>query len=102
MPAQVAGGIQVGNAFQPPGGSLRVVTTNHTGGWVRKNGVPYSENATITEYWDRWADPVGAEWFSVTTVVDDPQYYNGQFITSSHFRKEADGSNWRPKPCRAD
>ena len=101
VPAQVAGGVQVGNAFQPPGGTLRVVTNNHTDGWVRKNGVPYSENAVITEYYDRWADPTGAEWFSVTTVVEDPQYYNTQFITSSHFRKETDGSKWRPKPCRA-
>jgi hypothetical protein len=102
VPAQVAGGVQVGNAFQPPGGSLRVVTNNHTGGWVRKNGVPYSENAVITEYYDRWADPKGAEWFSVTTVVDDPQYYNTQFITSSHFRKESDGSKWMQKPCKPE
>ena len=33
------------------GGDLKVTTTNMTGGWVRKNGVPYSENAVLTEYY---------------------------------------------------
>ena len=32
------------------GGALKVTTTNMTGGWVRKNGVPYSANAVLTEY----------------------------------------------------
>jgi hypothetical protein len=97
--APVAGGIVVGNAYQPAGGTLKVVTTNHTGGWLRKNGVPYSENAVITEYYDRWPAPDGAEWMSVTTIVDDPVNLNTPFMTSSHFRREADGSKWRPKPC---
>jgi hypothetical protein len=100
VPAQVAGGIQVGNAFQPPGGSLKVVTTHHTDGWVRKNGVPYSENAVITEYYDRFADPTGQEWLTVLTIVDDPVNFNTPFLTSSHFKKEPDGSKWRPKPCK--
>ena len=37
---------------RPSGGSLRVVTTNLRAGYLRKNGVPYSENAVLTEYWD--------------------------------------------------
>jgi hypothetical protein len=32
------------------GGSLKVVTTNFKAGYLRKNGVPYSEQASITEY----------------------------------------------------
>ena len=31
------------------GGSLKVVTTNFREGYLRKNGVPYSETATITD-----------------------------------------------------
>jgi hypothetical protein len=31
-------------------GSLKVVTTGQSAGWLRRNGVPYSQNATITEY----------------------------------------------------
>jgi hypothetical protein len=84
----------------PPGGSLRVVTTNLTGGWLRRNGVPYSARATVTEYFDRFAGPDGSEWFVVTTQVVDPEYLLGRFVTSSHFRREADASKWTPKPCK--
>ncbi len=31
------------------GGYLEVKTTNLTGGWLRRNGVPYSEDAIVTE-----------------------------------------------------
>ena len=41
-----------GAAVPPAGGSLTVVTTNMRAGYLRKNGVPYSENATLTEYFD--------------------------------------------------
>jgi hypothetical protein len=89
-----------GGGTPPPGGNLKVTTTNHTGGWLRKNGVPYSENAVITEYFDRFAAPNGDEWFSVTTIVEDPMYLNQPFVTSSHFKKEPDGSKMAPAPCR--
>ena len=82
-------------------GSLKVVTTNHSGGWLRRNGVPYSQNAVITEYFTRISHPEGGDWFVVTTVVEDPQYLGQPFITSSNFKKEADGSKWKPAPCRA-
>ena len=82
------------------GGALKVVTTNMTGGWVRKNGVPYSADAVLTEYFDRFFGPNGEEWFNVTTIVDDPQYFTQQFITTTHFKKEPDGSKWSPSPCR--
>ena len=36
----------------PAGGSLTVVTRNMRAGYLRKNGVPYSANATVTEYFD--------------------------------------------------
>ena len=81
-------------------GSLKVVTTNTTGGWLRRNGVPYSQNATVTEYYTRISNPEGGDWFVVTTVVEDPQYLGQPFITSSNFKKEADGAKWKPAPCR--
>jgi hypothetical protein len=83
-----------------PGGNLKVVTTNLRAGWLRKNGVPYSENAVVTEYYDRFAAPNGDQWFSVTTIVEDPQYLNQPFVTSSHFKKEPHGSKWSPSPCK--
>jgi hypothetical protein len=84
----------------PPGGSLKVVTNKLVAGWLRKNGVPYSADTTLTEYYDRFAGPNAEEWLVVTTIVEDPQYLNGRFITSSHFRREKDRSKWNPKPCR--
>jgi hypothetical protein len=89
-----------GGGPPPPGGSLKSVTTMLTPGWLRKNGVPYSQDATVTEYFDRFTAPNGDEWFSVTTVVDDAKYLNQTFVTSSHFKKEPDGSKWSPSPCR--
>lgn len=100
-----AGGGNVGRGGTPPtgpapGSSLKVVTTQLRPGWLRRNGVPYSENATITEYFDRFAAPNGDEWLVVTTTVTDPKYLTQDFVTSSHFRQEADGSKWSPSPCR--
>jgi hypothetical protein len=81
------------------GGSLTVVTTKMRAGYLRKNGVPYSENATVTEYFDLAAQSAGGQLMVVTTVVDDPRYLTQPFIVSSHFKKETDGSKWDPTPC---
>jgi hypothetical protein len=81
-------------------GNLKVVTTNLSGGWLRRNGVPYSEQTTLTEYFDRFAGPGGAEWLVVTSVVSDPKYLTQEFVTSSHFRREPNGAKWDPKPCK--
>lgn len=93
------GGGNVGR-INPRGGDLKVVTTDLSGGWLRRNGVPYSADATVTEYFDRFPVPDGGEWFVVTTVVHDPTYLQTDFITSSHFRREPDGSKWAPTSCK--
>jgi len=85
----------------PRGGSLKVVTTRLKAGYLRKNGVPYSEDTKVTEYFDRHTETDGSQWFTVTTIVDDPKYLAQNFITSTHFKKEADGSKFSPSPCRA-
>jgi hypothetical protein len=95
-----AGGRGTAAATAPMrGGSLKVVTTRMRAGYLRKNGVPYSEKAVMTEYFTRVPGPQGATWLVVTTIVDDPQYLTTPFITSTHFRREADGAKWRPTPC---
>jgi hypothetical protein len=85
----------------PRGGTLKVVTTHMRPGYLRKNGVPYSGNATMTEYYDRTREDNGDSWLIVTTIVDDPQYLQQPFITSTHFKLESDGSRWAPSPCAA-
>lgn len=97
---RAGGGGRRGGGPPAPGGSLKVVTDTLASGWLRRNGVPYSEGALVTEYFDRFTAPNGDEWFSVTTIVNDSKYLNQEFVTSTHFKKEADGSKWSPSPCR--
>jgi hypothetical protein len=92
-----------GAAAPPRGGALHVVTTNFREGYLRKNGVPYSENASITEYFDRVGpEPNGDVILLVRTVVEDPKYLQVPFITSTHFKLEKDGAKWNPSPCKID
>jgi hypothetical protein len=83
------------------GGSLRVDTTNMRPGYLRKNGVPYSANARVTEYFNRVNHENGDSWLIVTTMVEDPEYLTARFVTSSHFKKVPDGSAWNPTTCSA-
>lgn len=90
-----------GGRGAPRFGTLKVVTTNLAPGWLRRNGVPYSEGTVLTEYFHRFKSTNGDEWFFVTTVVNDPRYLQQEFVTSSHFKKEADASKWSPSACKA-
>ena len=90
-----------GRGTAPPKGSLKVVTTGIRPGYIRKNGYPYSPKTTVTEFYDRTAEPNGDSWLIVTTVVNDPIYLNQEFITSTHFKKQADATGWNPQPCTA-
>jgi len=81
------------------GGSLKVVTTHIRPGYLRKNGVPYSGDALLTEYYSRTAEPNGDSWLIVTTIVEDPKYLTQPFITSTHFRLQPDAAGWNPQPC---
>jgi len=80
-------------------GSLKVTTTHLRSGYLRKNGVPYSDQARLTEYFDVVQERNGTPWLVVTTVVEDPQYLTQPFITSTQFKKQADASGWEPTPC---
>lgn len=82
------------------GGSLKVTTTDFRAGYLRKNGVPYSENASITEYFHRLPQhPNGDTWLHVVTVVEDPEYLSQPFYTSTQFKLEANDAGWKPRPC---
>jgi hypothetical protein len=83
-------------------GGLRVRTTNARPGWLRRNGVPYSQAAVITEFFTRFTHPVAGDWFVVTTTVDDPAYLAQPFTTSSNFRKEPNDAKWSPRTCRGE
>lgn len=77
---------------------LTVVTTNLAPGYLRRNGVPYSERTALTEYFDHHQD-FGESWLTITSIVEDPVYLSEAFITSSDFKRLPDGTTWTPMPC---
>ena len=85
-----------------PRGGLKVTTTRMRPGYLRKNGVPYSENATLVEYFDRFTEPNGDNWIVVDSIVTDKQYLTQPYLTSSAFKKIPDRAGWDPTPCRVD
>ncbi|MBV8731870.1 MAG: hypothetical protein JO336_18840 [Acidobacteriia bacterium] len=90
-----------GRGGPPRGGSLKVVTTHMRQGYLRKNGVPYSANAVLTEYYTRTNEDDGTSYLIITTLVEDPQYLQQTFVTSTHFKMEPNGAKWSPSPCTA-
>jgi len=96
----VGGGRGAGARF----GDLKVVTRNLSGGYLRKNGVPYSPNAVVTEWFDLMsnAPPDGnTSYLVVNTEVYDPLYLTQTFVTSTHFKKLPGNATFTPEACSA-
>ena len=81
------------------GGQLKVTTTNMKPGYIRKNGVPYSDKAVLTEYFTLLTGQANDSYIALTAMVDDPTYLTGQFIRTYTFKKVADATGWDPTPC---
>lgn len=80
-------------------GSLKVVTSKLKPGYLRKNGIPYGDKAVLTEYYDVVTEPDGATYLLITSTVEDPVYLIAPYQTTTHFKKQSDGSGWSPSPC---
>jgi hypothetical protein len=85
----------------PRTGELKVVTSRLRPGYLRKNGVPYSANTTMTEYYHRMAAPNGDTWLTIVTEVKDPENLQQPFVQSTHFKKLPAGATVTPEPCEA-
>jgi len=85
----------------PKSSSLKVVTSQLRPGYIRRNGVPYGENALLTEYFDVVPGTRGEQFLIVTTLLDDPQNLSQPLLRSVQFRRQADASGWDPTPCTA-
>ena len=90
---------QMAEPSGPKARSLKVVTTNLRPGYLRRNGVPYSANAKVTEYFDVFQEPNNEAWMIATTVVEDPVYLDRPLILSAQFKKQADATGWDPTAC---
>jgi hypothetical protein len=102
---ELAGGGRAGRGAavpRPTGGNLKVVTTRMRPGYLQKNGVPYSANAVLTEYFNRTIEPNGDSWLILTSIVEDPQYLTGPFVRSTHYKRLPDNNTaWEAEPCSA-
>jgi hypothetical protein len=85
----------------PRNGTLKVVTTNLRSGYLRKNGVPYSDHATLTEYINVLDGAQGDLYIIDTAELDDPMYLTQPFVRSYQFKKQPDAAGWDPTPCYA-
>jgi len=95
------GGRGRGNAQAPKFGSLKITTTHVRPGYYRKNGVPYSANVRMTEYWDLFKDPSGVGRIMITQQIEDPEYLFRTWITTYNFKQEPGAAKWDPTPCSA-
>ena len=80
----------------PRWGQLKVVTTRTTGGYLLSSRNGYSENAVITEYFMPHQD-FGVQYLTVMTSIEDGG--GNPRLVSSTFKKELDGSKFRPAGC---
>lgn len=85
----------------PRTGELKVETSRLRAGYLRKNGIPYSANATMTEYFHRMTAPNGDIWLTVVSELTDPQNLREPFVQSTHFKKLGAGATFKPEPCSA-
>lgn len=93
---ETGGGGGRGRGAAPPAwGSLQVVTTGMTGGYLLTSRSNYSENAVLREQFVHHSD-FGAEYLTVVAIIEDG---GSTGTTSSTFKKEADGSGFSPTSC---
>lgn len=77
------------------GDKLVVTTTHLKEGWIRRNGVPRSDRAVVTEYFIRHGD--GLTW---AALIHDPTYLTETFIRSRDYIL-ALGGEIPPYPCES-
>jgi hypothetical protein len=64
-------------------------------GYLRRNGVPYSANAVMTEFIDLTEEANKDSWLILTSSVDDPQYLAIPVMLTTQFKRDADGFSTR-------
>jgi hypothetical protein len=78
------------------GNALVVTTTHMKQGWLRRNGLPVSDQASLTEYFTRHGDVM-----THTAIVTDPVYLTEPYLRTQVFRQTIpSGQNWL-YPCES-
>jgi hypothetical protein len=77
------------------GETLKITTTHLKEDYYRRNGVPSSDRATLTQYWIRRGD-----YLTWVTIAYDPLYLSEPMIRSSEYRFSPN-QQIPPYPCTA-
>jgi len=77
------------------GDILTVTTTHLKAGWIRRNGIPRSDRATLTEHWIRHAD-----YLTLVSIINDPQYLTEPFVRTTNWILDP-RQQIAPYPCDA-
>ncbi len=73
------------------GNMLTVYTTHLKMGWIRRNGLPESDEATVTEHFIRLEPTL----MTHVTIINDPAYTTEPIIRTEDFRLNLNGNiNW--------
>ncbi len=62
------------------GNMLTITTTHLKENYIRRNGVPRSDKAIVTEHWTRHGD-----YLTVTTVIEDPVFLTEPLVRSDNW-----------------
>jgi len=74
---------------------LTITTTHLKIGWIRRNGIPRSDRATVVEHWIRHEN-----YLTWVVIVTDPVYLTEPFIRSTDFVADPD-QQIAPYPCES-
>lgn len=77
------------------GDMLTVTTTHLKNGWIRRNGIPRSEKAVLTEHWIRHDNTL-----TLVSIVNDPVYLTEPFIRTTDWQLDPD-QIIAPYPCES-
>ncbi|MBV9503731.1 MAG: hypothetical protein JO323_01870 [Acidobacteriia bacterium] len=78
------------------GNVLTVYTTHIKQGWIRRNGLPESDQATLTEHFIRHGN-----YLTHVSIVTDPVYLTEPLVKSQDFTQQLqNGQNWL-YPCES-
>src|SRR5215471_17224910 len=72
---------------------LTVTVTHLKEGYIRRNGMPRSDKATVTEHWIRHGD-----FLTIATIVNDPVYLTEPFIRTTDYQLDLH-QHVPPYPC---
>ena len=75
------------------GDMLTVTVTHLKEGYIRRNGMPRSDKATVTEHWIRHGD-----FLTVVVIVNDPVYLTEPFIRTTDYQLDLH-QRVPPYPC---